>query len=388
MNTEPVHIYARTVEPEALAQINKMAQSAAYKNCQIRIMPDCHAGVNSTIGTVIKINDKIIPNTVGVDIGCGMSVYDLGTQQPDLETIDQTILRDVPSGSNIHQAIHSRFEQLYGLNCLDSIDIDNAFRSIGTLGGGNHFIEVNKTEDGHYFLVIHSGSRKLGVQVCAHYQEIARQCVVDYSELSRRTIADLKAAGRAAEISTVLRQLKDEQPDNGYEYLSGTLMENYLHDMAIVQQYASYNRFMIATAIIGPTASSIPRFDTIHNYIDVNTGILRKGAVRADRGERLIIPINMRDGSLICIGKGNSEWLSSAPHGAGRLMSRTKAMETLSMEDFRHSMQGIYTTSVCESTLDEAPMVYKPIDEILECITPTVDVVDIIRPIYNFKARG
>lgn len=389
MENQLVKIYARTIESEAIQQVNNMANSRAYKGCKMRIMPDCHAGANSTVGTVIEVAGRIIPNTVGVDIGCGMSVYDLSTERPDLADIDRIIHERVPSGPNIHETAPTLFQPLEELVCRDGIDIDNAQRSIGTLGGGNHFIEINTTQEGHYYLVIHSGSRKLGLQVCKYYQAIAERSAGEYSMLSHELIARYKAEGRDTEIAEALKILRTEHyMPNGEEYLAGAHLEDYLHDMAIVQQYAALNRHMIARAIIGERAEHCDHFDTIHNYIEVERGILRKGAVRAECGERLIIPINMREGSLICIGKGNDDWLRSAPHGAGRLMSRSKAKQTLSMEEFLQTMEGIYTTSICEETLDEAPMVYKPIEEIMECIEPTAEVVDIIRPIYNYKAHN
>lgn len=379
-----VRIFAKTIEDEALSQIEKMANSEAYKGCKICIMPDCHAGKGCTIGTVVELDDKVVPNTVGVDIGCGMLVCFLGHDEIDVEKIDKTIRENVPCGFHIHDVAITNFAKLNELRCLSAIDIEVANRSIGTLGGGNHFIEINKTLDGQYALVIHSGSRNLGVRVCNYYQKLAQQNLDKNSQVVSETIARLKSEGREREIQEELKKIKRSNVDSELAYLDGELLNDYLHDMAIVQEYASWNRREIAFSILGHDDTI--NFETIHNYIDVEKGILRKGAVSAEKNELLIIPMNMRDGSLICRGKGNECWLCSAPHGAGRLMSRKKAKETLTMQEFSDSMSGIYTTSVCESTLDEAPMAYKPMQEIIECIEPTVEIVDIIRPIYNFKA--
>lgn len=379
-----VKIFAKTIEDEALLQIEKMANSDAYNGCKIRIMPDCHAGKGCTIGTVVELDDKVVPNTVGVDIGCGMFVCFLGHDDIDVERVDKTIRENVPCGFNIHDVAIANFKRLNDLRCLSAVDIDVANRSIGTLGGGNHFIEINKTLDGQYVLVIHSGSRNLGVRVCNYYQKLAQQNLSKNSQIVSNTIARLKSEGRAREIQEELKKIKRSNVDSELAYLDGALLNDYLHDMAIVQEYASLNRREIAFSILGHVGSM--NFETIHNYIDVEKGILRKGSVSAEKNELLIIPMNMRDGSLICRGKGNVDWLCSAPHGAGRLMSRKKAKETLTMQEFSDSMSGIYTTSVCEGTLDEAPMAYKPMQEIIECIEPTVEITDIIRPIYNFKA--
>lgn len=384
--TEKIKIFAKTVEKEAISQIQKMSECEAYKDCKIRIMPDCHAGKGCTIGTVISIGDRVVPNTVGVDIGCGMLVCYLGFTELDLAEIDKRIRERVPSGFNIHNKAVAEYPMLEALHCREAIDIDIANRSIGTLGGGNHFIEINKANDGQNVLVIHSGSRNLGLRVCNYYQKIAEAKCGDKSKIVNETIARLKAEGREKDIQAELRKLPRIVNDNELAYLDGVDAQNYLHDMWIVQEYATLNRREIAHSIIGDNGVYVC-FETVHNYIDLDNRILRKGAVRADEDELLIIPMNMRDGSLICRGKGNADWLYSAPHGAGRLMSRKKAKEILTMQEFSESMNGIYTTSVCESTLDEAPMAYKPMQEIIECIEPTVEIVDIIKPIYNFKAQ-
>ena len=396
---ERVKIYARTIEEEAVQQINKMSRSEAYKDCTVRIMPDCHAGAGCTIGTVIGIKDRIVPNTVGVDIGCGMFVVPLGKNDIDLVQLDKVIRCYVPSGFNIHKErmVSDYIFSFDKFRCRSAIDEDMAYRSIGSLGGCNHFIEIDEDADSNKFLVIHSGSRNLGVRVCKHYQDKAvrycRKKQTDVSEL----IAKLKAEGREKEINATVRAAKagNTPIDPQLAYLEGDDMQDYLNDMKLCQHYATINRHVIARIIgchipelrIDEILMTTFPFHTVHNYIDHKLNILRKGAVSAQNGERLIIPMNMRDGSLLCIGKGNIDWLYSAPHGAGRLMSRKKAKETLEMGEFEQSMKGIYTTSVCEDTIDESPMVYKPMDEIIECVKDAVEIETVIKPIYNFKAK-
>ena len=387
---DKLKVYARTIEDEAVQQIDKMNGCDAYKDCLVRIMPDCHAGIGCTIGTVIYLQDRIVPNTVGVDIGCGMLVTCLGKQEVDLERLDEVINEKIPSGFNIHDKQRRAFHLLDKMYCKEVIDEDMALRSIGSLGGGNHFIELDEDGNGNKYLVIHSGSRNLGKRVCDYWQKKA----VDYCKKQQcdeqEIIARLKAEGREREISAAIAEAKSKagKIDKELAYVEGTDASHYLFDMMICQSYASENRHTMADIICREMGLKVERqFQTIHNYIDLQHKILRKGAVSALRGEELLIPINMRDGSLLCVGKGNLDWLYSAPHGAGRLMSRKKAKETLDMADFEKSMEGVYTTSVCESTIDEAPMVYKPMQEILECIEPTVEVVAVIKPLYNFKAK-
>ncbi len=385
---EKLKIYAKTIEPEATEQVYRMAKSEAYSDCTIRIMPDCHAGKGCTVGTVIEIKDKIVPNTVGVDIGCGMLVCELGNIEIDLPKLDSVINTYVPSGFASHENVEFRYKALNRLYCKDKVDIDNAERQIGTLGGGNHFIEVNADDEGNKYLVIHSGSRHLGVEVCGYYQKLANKTLNDIGMAKRMFIETLKSEGREKEIEKEWAKVQKPKCDKELACLCGENYDMYLHDMQIVQKYAKLNRVVIATNIAYWMKWRYgDLFETIHNYIDIENKILRKGAVSANLGEKLIIPINMRDGSLICSGKGNTEWLNSAPHGAGRLMSRSKAKELLSMEEYSKEMNGIYTTSVCDSTLDESPMAYKPIEEIVECIKPTVEILTHIRPIYNFKAK-
>ena len=388
---EKLKVYAQTIEDEAVQQIKQMNESEAYKDCTVRIMPDCHAGAGCTIGTVIAIKDRIVPNTVGVDIGCGMLVTALGKQEVNLKSLDAAIKQEVPSGFMVHAHAVAYFtKELAELRCQNVLDMDFANRSIGSLGGGNHFIELDEDSDGNKYLVIHSGSRNLGVRVCKHYQDIAINYCRRNSCNEQEIVKQLKAEGREKEIQAALQAAKAQSPkvDKELAYLEGEDLKDYLHDMSICQRYASLNRRVMAFAICDTLQLAIhEQFETIHNYIDLTHKILRKGAVSALNGEKLIIPMNMRDGSLICTGKGNIDWLYSAPHGAGRIMSRKKAKETLKMADFEQSMQGIYTTSVCAETLDEAPMVYKSMQEIIDCIKPTVDIVEIIKPVYNFKAK-
>ena len=388
---EKLKVYAQTIEDEAVQQIKQMNESEAYKDCTVRIMPDCHAGAGCTIGTVIAIKDRIVPNTVGVDIGCGMLVTELGKQEVNLKALDAAIKQEVPSGFMVHAHAVAHFtKELAELRCQNVLDMDFANRSLGSLGGGNHFIELDEDSDGKKYLVIHSGSRNLGVRVCKHYQDIAINYCRRNSCNEQEIVKQLKAEGREKEIQATLKAAKAQSPkvDKELAYLESEDLKDYLHDMSICQRYASLNRKVMAFAICDTLQLSIyNQFETIHNYIDVVHKILRKGAVSALNGEMLIIPMNMRDGSLICTGKGNIDWLYSAPHGAGRIMSRKKAKETLNVTDFEQSMQGIYTTSVCAETLDEAPMVYKSMQEIIDCIKPTVDIVEIIKPVYNFKAK-
>ena len=386
---EKLKIFAKTIEQEAYEQVCGIANSDAYNDCTIRIMPDCHAGKGCTVGTVIQIKDKIVPNTVGVDIGCGMLVAELGKIDIDLSVLDNVINTYVPNGSMSHFKNVMFFDKIKELYCFNQINTTNAELQIGTLGGGNHFIEVNVDKDDNKYLVIHSGSRHLGVEVCKFYQKLANKSLNNKRELIAQVIDKLKSEGREREIEEELKKIQFNNCDKEYAYLSDADYEMYLHDMQIVQEYASLNRRSIACIILNKMNIVVGEyFETIHNYIDVNSNILRKGAVSAKLGEKIIIPMNMRDGSLICIGKGNADWLNSAPHGAGRLMSRTKAKEVLSMEKYEKEMNGIYTSSVCDATIDEAPMAYKSIEEIIECIEPTAFILMQIKPIYNFKSKN
>lgn len=383
-----VKVYAKTFEDEAYNQVKKMANYKPYRNSKIRIMPDAHAGKGCVIGTTMTLTDSVTPNLVGVDIGCGMLAGYLTVNEIDLKKLDEVIRNYIPSGFSVHQTPISCFG-LQSLYCYNAIEGKDAYiqQSLGTLGGGNHFIEVDKASDGQLVIVVHSGSRNLGVQVCNYYQNLA------FENLSKRNdvkelISMLKSEGREKEIQSELKKIKSNVVDKELAHLDGIFFEQYIHDMDIVQQYASKNRYLILNTICEKMGLFTWSYiETIHNYIDVDSMILRKGAVSANKGEKLIIPMNMRDGSLICVGKGNKDWNCSAPHGAGRLMSRAKAKETISMQDFKVTMSNVYTTSVCEATLDEAPQAYKDMNEIVSLIGDTVEIIDIIKPIYNFKAN-
>lgn len=387
-----VKIFAKTIEADAMKQIEEMAASEAYRDCKIRIMPDCHAGKGCTVGTVIQTAGKVVPNTIGVDIGCGMLVVNLGKKDINLSLLDRIINESVPSGFDVHEQpqlkemspfMSHRLHHLY--ESTPVFDLDYIKRSLGSLGGGNHFIELDEDEQGCKYLVVHSGSRNLGVKVCNYFQHLAKKNV-NHREERKRIIEDLKKYGLEKEINNTLRRLGTVPPD--LAYLEGKDLDDYNFAAHVCQDFAYENRLNIASTILrGLELLHNGFFTTVHNYFNIHSGIIRKGAVRAEKNEQLIIPLNMRDGSLICRGKGNEDWLCSAPHGAGRLMSRNRAKETLSMEEYRQQMHDIYSTSVCESTIDESPMAYKPAEEIESLIGDTVDVVKRIKPIYNFKAK-
>jgi RNA-splicing ligase RtcB len=382
-------IYTDYIEEEALRQIIELCNQETFTNSKIRIMPDVHAGVGCTIGTTITIKDKVVPNLVGVDIGCGMEVAIIKEKNVNLEKLDRIIHDFIPAGQNVREKEHRYIEMvnLDELRCKDNINIDRARLSIGTLGGGNHFIEVDKDSDDNLYIVVHSGSRYLGKQVAKYYQEVAYQELISLKEEKQRIIEKLKAEGRQKEIQSALEKLKTPKIKKDLAYLKGNSFDNYIHDMRIAQLYATYNRKAIIDEIINKmNLTVVDHFTTIHNYIDLENMILRKGAISAQKGERVIIPINMRDGSIIAIGKGNPDWNYSAPHGAGRIMSRNKAKESINLNDFIESMRGIYSTTINEYTIDEAPMVYKPIEDIINNIYETVYITKIIKPIYNFKA--
>ena len=387
--------YAKVIEDVAIEQIKRMCDYELTVGNKVRIMPDVHAGKGCTIGTTMTVTDKACPNIVGVDIGCGMYTVKLADKSLDFEKIDEAC-HYIPSGRNVWDGRKERFD-IQELKCYRALkDTKRLARSLGTLGGGNHFIEIDKAADGTHYLVIHSGSRNLGKQVAEIYQQLAIDLHAgkeDYFIRREEIIRTYKEAGRRVEIQDALKELAKEYtaktPDVPEDlcWLYGSFLGDYLHDVEICQRFACRNREIMAETILERTGMSKEEaFHTIHNYIDTNEMILRKGAIAAHKGERVLIPINMRDGSVIAVGKGNPEWNYSAPHGAGRIMSRGKAKETLSLEEYRASMEGIYTTSVNESTLDEAPMVYKSLDDILDVINETVDIVDIIKPVYNFKA--
>ena len=387
--------YAKVIEDVAIEQIKRMCDYELTAGNKVRIMPDVHAGKGCTIGTTMTVTDKACPNIVGVDIGCGMYTVKLADKSLDFEKIDEAC-HYIPSGRNVWDGRRERFD-IQELKCYRALkDTKRLARSLGTLGGGNHFIEIDKAADGTHYLVIHSGSRNLGKQVAEIYQQLAIDLHAgkeDYFIRREEIIRTYKEAGRRAEIQDALKELAKEytaKTPNVPEdlcWLYGSFLGDYLHDVEICQRFACRNREIMAETILERTGMSKEEaFHTIHNYIDTDEMILRKGAIAAHKGERVLIPINMRDGSVIAVGKGNPEGNYSAPYGAGRIMSRGKAKETLSLEEYRASMEGIYTTSVNESTLDEAPMVYKSLDDILDVINEAVGIVDIIKPVYNFKA--
>ena len=385
--------YAKIIGDNAVEQIRQLCDCEFTAGSRIRIMPDVHAGKGCTIGTTMTILDKAVPNLVGVDIGCGMYTVNLGKSELDLPKLDE-IAHFIPSGMRVWEGRQEHFD-LTALRCYRNLkDSKRLERSLGTLGGGNHFIEVDRSADGTNYLVIHSGSRNLGKQVAEFYQQLAidlNHGKEEYFQKRDALIAEYKATGRRTEIQAALIALrwtekKADVPDE-LSFLYGTYLEDYLHDVEICQQFATRNRELMAEIILSRLGlTKEDAFHTVHNYIDTEEMILRKGAVAAHDGERLLIPINMRDGSVLAVGKGNPEWNFSAPHGAGRILSRTDAREKLDLAAYEKAMEGIYTTSVSLSTIDEAPMAYKSLEDILDVIRESVDVNDIIKPIYNFKA--
>lgn len=421
-----IKIFTNNIEEKAMQQIDLLLEQEPFKDCKIRIMPDVHAGAGCVIGFTGNLGYKVIPNIVGVDIGCGMLCIKLGDIDLDLEKLDNIIKQYVPSGMNVHKEQKYKFiefEQLYCLNELKNKD-NWLEKSLGTLGGGNHFIEVDIDKDKNKYLVIHTGSRNLGKQVAEIYQNKAIEYCSFNIEMQfeiNDTIKNLKEQGKQQEIQQALIEIhkkydgKTKLPKD-LCYLEGKLRDDYLHDMKICQEFAKDNRLCIAKQILcnyfevpyysGTNSLRLVEevdypsfisqdyikydfsyFQTIHNYIDFDDNIIRKGSIKANYGKKVIIPMNMRDGCIIAIGKGNDDWNQSAPHGAGRIMSRNMAKKQISLEDYKKSMQGIYSTSIDEETIDESPMVYKPMEEIIEYIKDTVDVIDIIKPIYNFKAN-
>jgi len=387
--------YCDELEDSARQQIQDMCDERLFTGSRIRIMPDVHAGTGCTIGTTMTVTDKAAPSLVGVDIGCGMETVKLKEKEINFDRLDRVIRGMVPAGYEVRETPHPLTEQidLDELRCIAAVDRERALLSLGTLGGGNHFIEVDRDEEGFLYLIVHSGSRQLGGQTAQYYRRLGWQAMRRVSDDSRRElIKRYKAEGRTNEIQTGLSELSENHaasmdiPEK-FAFVEGKNLEDYLHDMKLVQRFATLNReAMTRTIIEGMGLTELDRFTTIHNYIDTEHRILRKGSVSAQKGERLLIPINMRDGALICVGKGNEEWNCSAPHGAGRILSRTAAQESLSLEEFRRQMEGIYTTCVAQSTLDESPMAYKGLNAILSQIGPTAEVVKRIRPLYNFKA--
>ncbi len=386
-------VFADTADETSVSQVLLLLDQEFVSGSRIRMMPDIHAGAGCTIGTTMTVTDKIVPNLVGVDIGCGMETVAVREKHIELQKLDKLIYEKIPSGFQIREKTHRYYEQidLEELYCYRQIHAVRAEKSLGTLGGGNHFIEVDKDEEGTIYVVVHSGSRHLGVEVAQYYQEEAYKALNGQTKKDiDRLIADLKAQGREKEIQKSIAELKNTVKTNipkVLAYVSGELFDQYIHDMKIVQNYAGLNRKAMMDEIIkGMKLHVTSQFTTIHNYIDTDAMILRKGAVSAKKGEKLLIPINMRDGSLICTGRGNDDWNQSAPHGAGRLMSRSAAKQSFTVSEFRKQMNGIYSTSVNKETLDECPMAYKGMDEIVKNITDTAVIDNVLRPIYNFKA--
>ena len=385
--------YTPELEDVARTQIQSVCDQKEFADCKIRIMPDVHAGKGCTIGTTMTIQDKIVPGMVGVDIGCGMETVELAERDIDFDRLDALIRKEIPYGREVRDSAHVLNHEidLAQLRCADRVNLNRAMRSIGTLGGGNHFIEVDRSEDGRLFLVVHSGSRHLGTEIAGFYQDEGRRALWGGAQYQVTMIIEqLKREGRFKEIQKTIKALKKEHElsiPKDLAYVEGKQFDDYIHDMKLTQRFAVLNRkAMVDVILTGLRLTPVDVFTTIHNYIDTDAMILRKGAVSARMGEKLLIPINMRDGSLICIGKGNTEWNCSAPHGAGRLMSRRTAFNDLSMEEFQKEMEGVYTTCVLPETLDESPMAYKSMDEIVSQIEPTAEIVQRIRPVYNFKA--
>ena len=386
-------IFADVVDSASIAQVQELCNQEFTAGSRIRLMPDIHAGAGCTIGTTMTIADKAVPNLVGVDIGCGMETVRIREGRLELQKLDKLIQEKIPSGFAIRDSAHPYLSQidLSELCCARHVDLLRAERSIGTLGGGNHFLEVDRDDDGNLYLVVHSGSRHLGVEVASHYQQAGYKALNRADDASvEALVARMKAEGREKEIPKEIKRLKNARQTRipkALAYVSGDLFAQYIHDMRIVQRFAMLNRQAMVDVIVKEMKLHVEeQFSTIHNYIDTDARILRKGAVSAKAGERLLIPINMRDGSLLCVGKGNADWNFSAPHGAGRLMSRADARQSFTVSAFKKQMAGVYTTSVSKATLDECPMAYKGMEDILNQIGPTAEVEKILRPIYNFKA--
>ncbi|WP_085832279.1 RtcB family protein [Clostridium merdae] len=386
-------VFTEVVDQASITQIIELCNQEFTQGSRIRLMPDVHAGAGCTVGTTMTINDKIVPNLVGVDIGCGMETVKLRETHIELQKLDKLIYAKIPSGFAIRKRPHRYMQELdlTKLYCYKEINTLRAEKSLGTLGGGNHFIEMDMDDEGRYYLVVHSGSRHLGLEVANYYQnEAYHQCNGSGEEDAQALVEQLKAEGREKEVQKAIKALKNTKRTaipKALCYLSGELFDRYIHDMKLIQQFALLNRKAMVDEILRGMGLHVDEsFTTIHNYIDTEAMILRKGAVSAKAGERLLIPINMRDGSIICVGLGNDDWNCSAPHGAGRLMSRGAAKQSFTVSEYKKQMDGIYTTSVGKSTLDECPMAYKSMEDIVANIGDTVKIEKIIRPVYNFKA--
>lgn len=392
-------IYAKTIENDLISQCIELLNQPMTKNSQIRIMPDTHTGKGCMIGTTMKIENNLCPNLVGVDIGCGMLTVSIGKEELDFDKLDDIITKYVPLGFESHPEMTKDAEDFFkNRKVIAEIDYNIPKRALGTLGGGNHFIEIDEENNGEKYLIIHTGSRNFGKQIAEYWQGIAIEEMVKPNLINiPKKIEELKAQKRFKEIESMIKdtKLKNKQalenvPNKDLATISGENLKGYLHDAKIAQEYAALNRKLIAHAILsnyfGKDLDEFEYFETIHNYIDIKEMMLRKGAISAKLGEKVLIPLNMRDGSLIAVGKGNSEWNNSAPHGAGRLISRSKAKDSINLEDFKETMKGIHSISVNESTLDESPFAYKNAEEIIECVKDTVDIIKHIKPIYNRKA--
>lgn len=393
-------VFTDIIEDTAVEQIQLLCNQKFSKGAKLRIMPDVHTGAGCVIGFTANLGEMVIPNIVGVDIGCGMLTVELNDTKFEFQKLDDIIREFIPSGKSVHSGRIKKYSELLDLKCYRSLkDTKRLERSIGTLGGGNHFIEIDIDDNGNKYLVIHTGSRNLGKQVAEYYQNLAYDILSGKDKLfdtQENLIAQYKAEGRKSEIQNAIKELKKEFEDMIPDipkqlcYLTGKYRDAYIHDMKICQEYANLNRITIAEIIIdkllGKNILDFEHYHTVHNYIDMDTNIVRKGAVSAKKGEKLLIPINMRDGSLICIGKGNEDWNCSAPHGAGRLFSRTSAKKKFTVEEFESSMAGIFTTSINCNTIDECPMAYKDMGNIVDNIGPTANIYKKIKPLYNYKS--
>ncbi len=355
-------IFTDNIQPNAVNQIYELLLKPPFKNSKVRIMPDVHCGKNCVVGFTSTFEDKVIPNVIGGDIGCGMLTVNIGKNEINLKELDEYIRKNIPSGSNVHKT-QRQFESTKNLRCFSVLrEINKIYCSLGTLGSGNHFIEIDRDKSGNQYLIIHTGSRNLGMQVATIYQ---------------------KRAIELCKTSNCTERTKTPAP---FCYLQGSEMDDYIHDLHICQNFAAHNRMEIAKSICKfLKAGYSSYFESVHNYIG-SDNIIRKGAISAGKGQKVIIPMNMRDGCIIGIGKGEEEWNCSAPHGAGRLLKRGDARELFTVDDFKREMSGIYSSTIGTSTIDESPMAYKPMEEIIKCVAPTVDIVEIIKPIYNFKA--
>lgn len=382
-------VFTDNIDETAIDQIVNLLNQEFVHGSKIRIMPDAHAGAGCTIGTTMTITDRAVPNLVGVDIGCGMETVRVEERAVELERLDKVIHASIPAGFNIRSKTHKYMEEidLGKLKAAKHVNLQRAELSMGTLGGGNHFIELGKDEEDRLYLVIHSGSRNLGKQIAEFYQRAAVKDLSSKSKDAGTRIALLRREGRHLDIRDEEDKLALWSVERSLAFAEGQLFDDYLHDMALVQEYASLNRKAIVEEIIRKMKLKVvDRFTTVHNYIDLDSMILRKGAISARKGERVLIPINMRDGSLICTGKGNPDWNYSAPHGAGRILSRRAAKEKITMNEFKKSMEGIYSSTLDRTTLDEAPFAYKTMEEIISNVGDTVEIISVIKPIYNFKA--